>query len=315
MINPFKNSDLKDLQESICFIFNKIFGKYIKKIRSLFSILKQKGKKKYTVRIIPHNGNKISTYITSLFTIITSISIIILIVLITSITIVKSTHSIKQISKLKVQKNNSKLYTELYNNEIIKFQTTFLKLKRYVNKLYSITIKNDKNSLWDNEVKPILDNGYKIPNLEAINIRRIRNNLKIVNNNIFEISSFLQRKKSLLNRIPSILPVSNYKIIEKNEGIDIISKPNEEIKSTSSGIVEKIDEDVYYGIRICIKHNIFIRTYYNNIKKILVKEKQKVSKNQLIGYTDSMNMLSNVNLFYQLKIGNKFINPLPFIKK
>ena len=69
-----------------------------------------------------------------------------------------------------------------------------------------------------------------------------------------------------------------------HDGIDISAQVGTSVKSIEKGTVEKIYEDSFYGFTVVIDHGQGYKSSYSNLdKSINIKEKQTISKGQIIG--------------------------------
>ena len=69
-----------------------------------------------------------------------------------------------------------------------------------------------------------------------------------------------------------------------HDGIDIYGAIGEDVISSEKGIIERVYEDGFYGYSIIIDHQNSVKTIYRNLdENILVKEKEEVTKGQVIG--------------------------------
>ncbi len=69
-----------------------------------------------------------------------------------------------------------------------------------------------------------------------------------------------------------------------HDGIDIYAAVGEDVAACEKGIIERVYEDSFYGYSIIIDHQNSVKTIYRNLdENILVKEKEEVTKGQVIG--------------------------------
>ena len=69
-----------------------------------------------------------------------------------------------------------------------------------------------------------------------------------------------------------------------HDGIDIYAALGEDVVASEKGIVERVYEDNFYGYSVIIDHQNSVKTVYRNLdSNIPVKEKQEVSKGEMIG--------------------------------
>ncbi len=106
-----------------------------------------------------------------------------------------------------------------------------------------------------------------------------------------------------------------YKTKIKNNGIDILSKIGEEVKASSSGIVEYASDFLGYGKLIIIDHTDGFFTIYGNLEEIYVTVGKPVSKGEIIGKLGK-DMLEDLPLLhFEIRYGGKALDPLYFLKE
>jgi len=104
-INPFKDSNLNDLQQNIKKFLADHYGGLLQSLRSWWQRFLAKGREKITVMFIPHTEKKIINFHVSIFSISFFIGLVSITVLITSLFIIKHSSTIKEVSKLKKNLN------------------------------------------------------------------------------------------------------------------------------------------------------------------------------------------------------------------
>lgn len=85
-----------------------------------------------------------------------------------------------------------------------------------------------------------------------------------------------------------------------NEGIDIAVSEEGIIKAAFEGIVKKCDENKELGKYVLIDHGDGIETIYSNLSEIRVKEKQEISKSQIVGLCENSNYDMNSYMHFEL---------------
>ncbi len=127
-----------------------------------------------------------------------------------------------------------------------------------------------------------------------------------------------------------ILPVSNGRIstefgarrhINNNSrpvihyGIDIAASRGTLIKATASGKVVFSDYITSGGNYIIIDHGMGILSYYAHLDSRVVKEKNKVSQGDIIGYVGSTGYSTGPHLHFNITINQISVNPWLFIRE
>lgn len=100
-------------------------------------------------------------------------------------------------------------------------------------------------------------------------------------------------------------------------GIDYSAKEGESVNSVWDGTVHKVYKDMLWGYTVEIEHGGNIFSVYRNLKKnILVKEGDKISKGQAIGYVGksaAVEKREEPHLHFELWTGGETINPESYI--
>lgn len=110
-------------------------------------------------------------------------------------------------------------------------------------------------------------------------------------------------------RIHPILGVRKF-----HSGLDISAPYGSPVKSSMSGVVQKVgyDEDGY-GYYIIVKHYGNTKTLYGHLSKILVREGQKVKRGQIIGKVGNTGMTTGPHLHFEVIKNGRKVNPRKFI--
>ncbi len=84
--------------------------------------------------------------------------------------------------------------------------------------------------------------------------------------------------------IDKVIYSKTLELWKTHDGIDISAKIGTNVKAIEKGVVEKVYEDSFYGTTIVIDHGQGYKSSYSNLdKNTSVKEKQTISKSQVIG--------------------------------
>ncbi len=332
-LNPFKDSNLNDLQENILDFFRDSFGGYYSSLKSRWEIFRKKGKERITIMFIPHSEKKIVNFHVSLFAIALIVGTLVITVVITSIFIVNHTSTIKEISKLKMFGSNTKIQIAKYKEEINRLYDIFQKFKPEITYLYSLIPGNDVDSLWAKggvpNPNPQSENeNVESPPIEVLNIEEMERELKTTKELLEKIKVFLAERKKIIENTPSLWPVDGYIISrfgektspytfkkEYHPGIDIAAFPGAEIKSTAPGKVENIWWDPVYGLSVSVAHKYGFITVYSHCQRVSVTLDQKITKGEVIAYVGKTGKATRPVCFYQIKIGTEFVDPSPYLNK
>ncbi len=333
-LNPFKDSNLQDLQDGIEQFINDHSSGVRKKLSDLKARFIAKGKEKVTVMFIPHSEKKIVNFNISIFAISTIMSITIITVVVTSILIVNHSSTVKEVSILEKGEEDSKIQVKLFKEEINKLYAIFQKFKPEITYLYSLTPKSSLSTLWakggeQNSVAMTDDDEDKnAPSLELLNFQEIKAELNTTKELITKIKKFLKYRQKIIENTPSVWPVDGYIIsrfgyrnspssfaTEFHHGIDIESFPGTEIRATAPGRVIDVRWDNNLGLTISIKHKYGFVTSYSHCQRSSVKKGQKITKGEVIGHVGRTGKTNRYICYYQIKIGTEFVDPMPYLNR
>ena len=331
-INPFKESNLNDLQQNVSKFLSDRCETFSEKMRGKWVRFVAKGREKITIMFIPHSERKIINFRISIFSIAFLASCVSLTIAVTSVFIVKHSSTIKEISILKSYGINSEEQKKAYKNEINKLHAVFQTFKPEVNKLYLLNPDNSIDTLWavggvPNQ-EPAEGESKASPSIEELNIQEIERELKTTKELMTNIKNYLKNRKKIIENTPSIWPAKGYIVsrygkrsspytskTEFYEGIDIETFPGMEIVSTAPGVVESISWDSTLGLTVSIRHKYGFITSYSHCQRVSVEAGQQVSKGEVIGYVGKTGKTAKYICYYQVKIGTKFVNPVPYLNR
>ncbi len=331
-INPFKDSNLDDLQQNISGFLYSRFGGLLRSLREKRRRFTAKGKERITVMFIPHTEKKIINFHISIFAISFFVGTLILTIVITSIFIVNHSSTIKQVSKLKTYGTNSKLQVQKYKEEIGRFHSIFQTFKPEITHLYSLTPGSNIDSLWArggvHSDEAARESGELTPPMELLDFQQIETELKTSREIIGQIKEFLSYRKKIIENTPSIWPVDGYIISrfgnrnspytfrpEYHAGIDIEAFPGSEIRATAPGKVEDIFWDSNLGLTVTVRHKYGFTTHYSHCERVTVEKDQKISKGEVVGYVGRTGKTTRYMCYYQIKIGTEFVDPIPYLNR
>ncbi|PKL17053.1 MAG: hypothetical protein CVV49_13170, partial [Spirochaetae bacterium HGW-Spirochaetae-5] len=324
-INPFKDSNLNDLQQNVTDFLVDHFVDKKHRIRTLWKRFNEKGNERITVMFIPHSEKKILNFHISIFTISSIAAFIFITVIVTSVLIINHSSTVKEVSILKRDGTDSKVQIKIYKEEINKLYDIFQKFKPELTYLYSLTPDSNIDSLWakggENNPNPgaeQTDNDPNVPSMELLNIQEVKQELETTRDVVGKIKSFLNYRKKIIENTPSIWPVEGYIVsrygyrnspysfeTEFHQGIDIETFPCSEIKSTAPGNVSEIKWDPSLGLTVSIRHKYGFITSYSHCQRVSVEVGQKVLKGEVIGYTGKTGKTTEYICYYQVKIGTE----------
>jgi murein DD-endopeptidase MepM/ murein hydrolase activator NlpD len=190
------------------------------------------------------------------------------------------------------------------------------------NELYSLKIKEKVESI--EELSSKLD---KIT--EMIGVDKDATIEEISKQTLASLN--LDKKKLSLRMIPNGYPLKGknrisdgygyriHPITKKRQfhrGIDFAANIKSPILATADGVVGFVqDRNIgTFGRVIRIYHNYGFRTIYGHLNKTFVKNGDIVKKGQIIGLSGNSGRSTGPHLHYEIKHGNKILNPYNFIK-
>jgi murein DD-endopeptidase MepM/ murein hydrolase activator NlpD len=335
-LNPFKDTNLDDLEKNILQFFTDRLSSRKTNLREWWKKFVAKGKERITVMCIPHSEKRILNFHISIFTIAFIVGFFTATVVVTSIMIINHSSTIKEVSKLKKYGSNSKEQIRQYKKQINELYDIFQKFKPELTYLYSLTPGSDIDSLWAkggiHNPNPILENeangNNQPPPMEILNIEEIERELKTTKKVISQIKVFLEKRKKFIETTPSIWPVNGYIIsrfgqktsgysaeTEFHNGIDIETFPGTEIKATAPGKISDIRWDPVLGLTVAVKHKYGFTTSYGHCQRVSVEFGQQVSKGEVIGYVGQTGKTARYICHYEIIIGTEFVDPMPYLNR
>lgn len=99
-----------------------------------------------------------------------------------------------------------------------------------------------------------------------------------------------------------------------HKGIDFAAPTGTPIYATADGVVSFAGRQSGYGITVKIRHAFGFETLYAHLSKSRVKVGQRVERGDRIADMGSTGRSTGSHLHYEIRIGNKSVNPKKFIK-
>ena len=134
----------------------------------------------------------------------------------------------------------------------------------------------------------------------------------------------LASSKSMLNhplscmKITSKFGIRRHPIsgkIKGHTGVDLSASIGTPIRAAASGVIVHASYYSGYGRYIKIKHSSAINTAYGHLSRIVVRNGQRVSQGQIIGYTGNSGYSTGPHLHYEVMKNGRFVNPMSFVKQ
>lgn len=109
--------------------------------------------------------------------------------------------------------------------------------------------------------------------------------------------------------LPDAKVISGYGGRRGHAGIDLKTKPNDEIVAAFDGVVTRSGPYYGYGNCIVIKHAYGFETLYSHQSKNLVEVGDKVKAGQVIGLTGRTGRATTEHLHFEISFKGKRLNP------
>lgn len=252
------------------------------------------GIKKYTIQIIPEDGEVKEINLTGKMVIFwgSFLFIVVATILYLSVNIGRLAVNKAQYTLLKnrvTNLENRELEIEKINNKMKKFYDFAYKLNKSLGLGISLEefFEAEKDKL-SKEVYDVRENGSM--KTEAIRLQ---------------------------NFVPNILPTTEGWISKKfsaeHQAIDISLKEGTSLYSTMEGEVAFVGDKKYLGTTLEIRNDEGFVLIYSHLSKILVKKGEKVKKNQLIALSGNSGRSDAPHLHYGVQMQGKWVNPVDYL--
>ena len=109
-----------------------------------------------------------------------------------------------------------------------------------------------------------------------------------------------------------------YKTRKMHKGVDMSCKRGVPVYATGDAIVQMTDEGMRrrgYGRQILLNHEFGYQTRYAHLNKILVKEGERVTREQLIGEVGSTGGSTGPHLHYEVIYMGRHVNPVNYFNR
>ncbi|MCX5852206.1 MAG: peptidoglycan DD-metalloendopeptidase family protein [Deltaproteobacteria bacterium] len=142
-----------------------------------------------------------------------------------------------------------------------------------------------------------------------------------------ELIGFFIKQQSVRVATPSIWPVAGwvtsefgYRISpfsdrkELHQGLDIATRPGEEVVAPANGVVRKVGYEPGMGQVVVINHGYGFVTSYAHLKKNPpVKTGRKVRRGDVIGYVGMSGKTTGPHLHYSVSVNGRYMNPRKYL--
>ncbi len=321
----YKKSKWMKFKEVVTLYYSNVKRWFAK----IFYKINEKGSQRLTIMVVPHSEKKIvniqiSNYILFFFSIVLTITIV------TSVlAIANNQQTHKQYVFLKQEDELKRRQIEDFKKKIESFDKRFTMFKVDINNIIK-SVGKDKNIYNYNEIELLNEYSNNNETREAKTLNKLKLDLEITKDNILRIGKCIEEWDSLLNSIPSKYPLPFKAVItshygprvdpvytwkmEFHPGLDMCIIPGTSILASADGEVSLAGWHGGYGFMVEIKHKYGFSTRYAHMMDfgpgIVVGA--KVKQGQVIGYVGTSGKSTGYHLHYEVRIGDKTVDPDPF---
>lgn len=166
--------------------------------------------------------------------------------------------------------------------------------------------KNDKNDRNDKETNK-KSGSSRSDHAMTLDPDEVYDPFTITNTFLLDLEKI--EEKAWAYPLPDARVISPYGGARRHSGVDLKTKPNDEIYATFDG--EVVASGPYYGYGNCIriKHAYGLETLYSHQSKNMVKKGDKVKAGQVIGLTGRTGRATTEHLHFEVSFGGKRLDP------
>ena len=166
--------------------------------------------------------------------------------------------------------------------------------------------KNDKNDRNDKETNK-KSGSSRSDHAMTLDPDEVYDPFTITNTFLLDLEKI--EEKAWAYPLPDARVISPYGGARRHSGVDLKTKPNDEIYAAFDG--EVVASGPYYGYGNCIriKHAYGLETLYSHQSKNMVKKGDKVKAGQVIGFTDRTGRATTEHLHFEVSFGGKRLDP------
>ena len=99
-----------------------------------------------------------------------------------------------------------------------------------------------------------------------------------------------------------------------HEGLDFSANVGQPIKATAAGIVISAEVTPEYGNMVRISHGSGLETRYAHASKLLVKEGDRIKKNQVIALVGNTGRSTGPHLHYEIRMNGESLDPRKYLQ-
>lgn len=99
-----------------------------------------------------------------------------------------------------------------------------------------------------------------------------------------------------------------------HEGLDFSADAGQPIKATAAGIVISAEVTPEYGNMVRISHGSGLETRYAHAAKLLVKEGDRIKKNQVVALVGNTGRSTGPHLHYEIRMNGESLDPRKYLQ-
>ena len=329
------SSNLKRTEKKILIFLISILSHIKKTFLFFFQLIAKVVKQKITIMFIPHSEKKVFNLRINLFMLFFIpflISLFLIFVIYLGLNFLNELNQYDDVDKL-IQLNQKRSYEyEKLINEILENHSIFKsKLDMLLTQLNKEQPIRDN---FNNQGGPI--NRINMAELSEFDIEKFEVK-KLLNDYQYSIQAFgeINKLASIYNKLLKDLPFGSpvkgpyaitcafglrihplFKVLDMHQGLDLASQPGTQIVATAPGIVEKVEWNPFnYGWYCKISHgDMGFSTLYAHLRsQPIVHPGDNIIKGQLIGYMGGTGATTGVHLHYEVRLGDRLLDPMKFV--
>jgi len=125
----------------------------------------------------------------------------------------------------------------------------------------------------------------------------------------------IERHEEHYNNLEAIyLKQSVFKDTSFHEGLDFSADAGQPIKATAAGIVISAEVTPEYGNMVRISHGSGLETRYAHAAKLLVKEGDRIKKNQVVALVGNTGRSTGPHLHYEIRMNGESLDPRKYLQ-
>lgn len=325
---------IKQFNNKVKMKFFENYYVFRKKFKIFWERFVEKGHEKMTVMFIPHNEKKIFNFQISKFTISFFMLLFVIILVTSSYAVIRNSAVKREERRLLMTYEDIRSHLirfEQYSNSI---EELVDEIKPIVEELYELTSGSEEvDQYWvlnepDEAEQRELDKMRSILPGEYFTLRKLDTDLENTTNIIRTVKNFLDERSTVVRYTPSIIP--NHGHITSlygwrrspfgygrdfHTGIDIAAARGTKIRATAPGVIVSSGWSGGYGNMVRVKHKYGFETVYGHCVSVAVGTGDTVRRGDVIGYVGMTGNATGNHCHYEVRLGNKDINPYPYMSR